>query len=83
LPLLNPLILSYWLVAAGSLGRDYTEDFLKYGMAFVGGNSQIAKMSRVNIGDVVVLKRGLKEIVTTIKTVFLYWRVKALVLVWI
>lgn len=26
----------YWQVAAGNEGRDYTDFFLKFGMAFVG-----------------------------------------------
>ncbi len=27
----------YWQVAAGSSGRDYSREFLKFGIAFVGG----------------------------------------------
>lgn len=49
----------YWQIAAGSEGRDYADRFLQFGMAFVGGDSQIAAMDRVNAGDVVLLKRGL------------------------
>lgn len=51
-----------WQVAAGSAGRDYTGDFLKYGMAFVGGSVQIAAIARVQVGDVMILKRGMSEI---------------------
>lgn len=53
----------YWQVAAGSEGRDYTERFLQYGIAFVGGDSPIATMEQVSLGDVVLLKRGLSSIV--------------------
>jgi hypothetical protein len=53
----------YWQVAAGSEGRDYTNRFLQFGMAFVGGDAQIATMQQVTLGDVVLLKRGLSSIV--------------------
>ena len=53
----------YWQVAAGSEGRDYTHRFLQFGMAFVGGESQIAAMQQVSLGDVILLKRGLSSIV--------------------
>lgn len=53
----------YWQVAAGSDSRDYAADFLKYGMAFVGGEKQIAAMAQVRAGDRVILKRGLTQIV--------------------
>jgi hypothetical protein len=53
----------YWQIAAGSVGRDYTNDFLRYGMAFVGGIVQCETMASVEIGDVVLLKRGRSELV--------------------
>ena len=53
----------YWQVAAGSDRRDYTADFLKYGMAFVGGTKQIATMLQVSLGDRMILKRGMTQIV--------------------
>ena len=28
--------MTFWQVAAGWVGRDYSEDFLRFGMAFVG-----------------------------------------------
>jgi hypothetical protein len=52
----------YWQIAAGSSGRDYADAFLQYGMAFVGGEVQIATMARVKAGDRVLLKRGLSEV---------------------
>ena len=52
----------YWQVMAGSFGRDYTEDFFRYGMAFVGGKNKIATMSRVRAGDRMILKRGRSEV---------------------
>lgn len=54
---------TYWQIAAGSQGRDYTADFLKFGMAFVGGDSQCKAMSSVKVGDCVLLKRGRSELV--------------------
>lgn len=54
---------AYWQVAAGSGGRNYERAFLKYGMAFVGGDVHRATMARVKAGDVMVLKRGRSSIV--------------------
>jgi hypothetical protein len=54
--------MSYWQVAAGSLGRDYSQEFLKYGIAFVGGPQQIESMDKVSLGDTVVLKVGKSKI---------------------
>jgi hypothetical protein len=54
---------NYWQIAAGSLGRDYSNEFLRYGMAFVGGDRQCETMATVEVGDVVLLKRGLSELV--------------------
>ena len=54
--------MSYWQVAAGSLGRDYYQEFLKYGIAFVGGKQQIETMNKVSLGDTVVLKVGKSKI---------------------
>jgi len=48
----------YWQIASGSFGRDYTEDFLKFGMAFVGGEDQRRMMKEVQCGDRVILKKG-------------------------
>lgn len=53
---------NYWQVAAGSVGRDYSDEFIKYGLAFVGGSKQEATMDFVQLGDYMVLKRGLSEI---------------------
>lgn len=49
----------YWQVAAGSRGRDYSEQFLRFGMAFVGNPKTIEKVEE---GDVVILKSGVKGI---------------------
>jgi hypothetical protein len=53
---------TYWQVAAGSLGRSYAELFLKFGMAFVGGQKDTATMATVSIGDIVLLKIGRSKI---------------------
>jgi len=52
----------YWQIAAGSSGRDYSILFLKFGMAFVGGDTPIATINEVNSGDVIVLKQGTQKI---------------------
>lgn len=52
----------YWQVAAGSDGRDYSDWFIRLGMAFVGGEEQITTMEQVAIGDVIVLKSGLSKV---------------------
>ena len=49
----------YWQVAAGSGGRDYSEQFLRFGMAFVGNPKT---MEKVEEGDVLILKSGVKGI---------------------
>jgi len=48
----------YWQIASGSSGRDYTADFLRFGMAFVGGERQRRIMKEVKPGDRVILKSG-------------------------
>lgn len=53
----------YWQVAGGSAGRSYEDYFIKFGMAFVGGDVQIATMNEVEKGDIVVIKKGLYQIV--------------------
>ena len=52
----------YWQIAAGSAGRDYADLFLKFGMAFVGGDTSIARVEQVDEGDIVVLKQGTQKI---------------------
>ncbi len=52
----------YWQIAAGSAGREYSDEFIRYGLAFVGGDNQIETMAGVLPGDRVILKRGLSEI---------------------
>lgn len=54
---------TYWQIAAGSSGRNYIDYFIKYGMAFVGGDVQIATMKEVQNGDFVAIKNGLYQIV--------------------
>lgn len=53
-----------WQVAAGSIGRDYTDRFLRHGMAFVGGDTPCSAMDeQVQLGDKIILKRGMSQIV--------------------
>jgi hypothetical protein len=53
----------YWQIAAGTAARDYSDRFIQFGMAFVGGAEQTAAMSQVAVGDIIILKRGLDQIV--------------------
>jgi hypothetical protein len=62
----------YWQIAAGSDSRDYSQDFLRYGLAFVGGSQQIAIMQQVALGDRVIQKRGLGLILAAGVVVALY-----------
>lgn len=55
-------IMNYWQVAAGYFGRDYADVFLKYGIAFVGGEAQVEAMNAVALGDCIVLKLGVSQI---------------------
>jgi hypothetical protein len=54
--------MAYWQIAAGSVGRDYSDRFIRHGLAFVGGDEYISRMTQVRPGDIVVLKRGLGQI---------------------
>ena len=55
--------MAYWQIAAGSFSRDYTDRFIRHGLAFVGGDWQCQSMAQVKSGDIVILKRGLYLIV--------------------
>jgi hypothetical protein len=55
--------MNYWQVAAGSDQRDYSSDFIRFGLAFVGGEKQIATLREVAEGDTIILKRGMQQIV--------------------
>lgn len=55
--------MEYWQIASGSLGRDYADDFIRFGMAFVGGSENVARIAEVEVGDRVLLKRGTSRIV--------------------
>lgn len=54
--------MSYWQVAAGSGQRGYSNFFLRYGLAFVGGSKQGAAIQKVTIGDKIALKFGRRYI---------------------
>jgi hypothetical protein len=51
----------YWQVAAGGVGREYSGEFLRYGLAFVG-KPQRAAMEQVQPDDILLLKRGLSVV---------------------
>ena len=53
----------YWQIAAGAFGRDYSNEFIRFGMAFVGGDNQVAEMENVEVGDRILLKSGLAQLV--------------------
>jgi hypothetical protein len=48
----------YWQVASGAAGRDYKDDFLRLGIACVGGDQQVKIMTEVAEGDRILLKKG-------------------------
>lgn len=52
----------YWQVAAGNKDRNYSSLFLKHGLAFVGGDKQIALAGEVKKGDVLLLKGDTQQI---------------------
>ena len=52
-----------WQVASGSHGRDYADDFLRFGMAFVGGETKIETIKQVRVGHRMILKSGLSKVV--------------------
>jgi hypothetical protein len=54
---------NYWQIAAGSQGRDYSKDFIRFGMAFVGGKEHSAVMANIEIGDRILMKRGRSRLV--------------------
>lgn len=55
--------MAYWQIAAGSQGRDYADRFLRHGLAFVGGDLQCRNMADMRLGDIVILKRGMSQVV--------------------
>lgn len=61
--------MTYWQIAAGANGRSYAGDFLRYGMAFVGGSANEKAMGEVQKGDMVLLKQGLNRILAVGKVV--------------
>lgn len=54
--------MTVWQVAAGSNQRDYVDEFLTRGIAFLGGQKQIVNLERVQPGDLLVLKRGVSRV---------------------
>jgi hypothetical protein len=42
--------------------RCYSDSFIKYGLAFVGGEDKIRTMKEVKVGDIVAIKSGLSQI---------------------
>lgn len=54
---------NYWQIAAGSQGRDYSEYFIRFGIAFVGGTKNAELMAEVKLGDRVLLKKGRSQLV--------------------
>lgn len=54
--------MTIWQIAAGEHQREYSEEFLSRGMAFVGGAPNSKSLGQVKAGDLLVLKRGLSEV---------------------
>lgn len=53
--------MSYWQVSAGDKGRNYTDFFINYGLAFFGKKFKTA-FDNINKGDILVLKSGKGQI---------------------
>jgi hypothetical protein len=54
----------YWQVAAGAGGHEYSKDFLAFGLAFFGKDEKkLAALRQIAVGDRMVLKRGISEII--------------------
>ena len=49
---------TYWQIACGNTHRKYPQDFLRYRMAFVGGEKHCKTMGKVKAGDRIVMKSG-------------------------
>jgi hypothetical protein len=54
---------TYWQIACGSYSRDYSNLFIRFGMAFVGGDDYVNTIRKVKEGDRVLLKKGTTELV--------------------
>lgn len=61
--------MDYWQIGSGSKGRDYANDFIRYGMAFVGRTKLVESMDSVEVGDRVIIKRGNSKLVAVGKVV--------------
>lgn len=60
--------MTVWQISAGANQRDYHRYFLDHGLAFVGWDKQ-EKLLNLQPGDILALKRGLKEIIAIGKVV--------------
>ena len=49
---------TYWQIAAGSYGRDYSDLFLKFSIAFCRDE----RLANTKVGDTIILRQGRKEI---------------------
>jgi len=57
--------MKYWQIAAGSGtdSRDYSDEFLRFGIAFAGDDGQSNPICQVQPGERMVLKRGISRII--------------------
>lgn len=58
----TPSVVSYWQVGSGQGARDYSQECLDYGLAFVGERYE-DEIRKIEDGDVVVLRDGTRKIV--------------------
>jgi hypothetical protein len=49
--------LNCWQIFAGAEGRDYTDECLRLGMAFVGGEEHVRTIQRIRSGDLILLRK--------------------------
>jgi hypothetical protein len=53
----------YWQIGCGAHSRDYADHFLRYGLAFAGGEAKIRVMEKIQANDRILMKRGMSEVV--------------------
>ena len=61
--------MNYWQIGVGASGRDYSEIFFRHGLACVGGDKHVATMDKVELGDIILMKKGVKKILAVGKVV--------------
>ena len=61
--------MNYWQIGSGAFNRDYAAYFIRYGMAFVGGDKYVKTMDSVELDDRIILKKGNAKVIAVGKVV--------------